>query len=180
MGEAGKREQERRRVIRRNCERWLFPASDAEAAAVREIDGLETFRVLKAPGALLSALGRREGQCHQNALWYARNDPEGRSRCVTGWMVDDENGAFILHSVVEQDGDLFCITPSTSGVQAFAFRPDPDVQWLVEGEVCTFVRKGLALAVGLRRDPERTIAEASGVIERLDRGDRLADILATA
>lgn len=30
--------------------------------------------------ALISPLGQREGQCHQNALWYARYDPGDAKR----------------------------------------------------------------------------------------------------
>jgi hypothetical protein len=104
-------------------------------------------------------------RCHANARWYSRNDPSGKARVVTGWWV--QWPAFVLHSVVETDGQLMCVTPSLYNEVEFPFIPDPKITWMEDGEVYSAVRLGQIVGPGVRVHPAFTMAQNEIVRERL-------------
>jgi len=95
-------------------------------------------------------------QCHANSLWYVRNDPNGESRAIPGWLVQGFD--FTLHSVVESGDDLFCVTPGEPDETEIFFIPDPKIEWIETGANCSAVRNGEEIGVGIRRFPAYTIA----------------------
>jgi hypothetical protein len=104
-------------------------------------------------------------ECHTNARWYAKNDPTGSARAVSGWWVQWPN--FVLHSVVEIEGALICITPSAFNETEFPFILDPKISWVENGEHYSAVRDDKIVGVGVRVFPAFTMAQNAIVRERL-------------
>jgi hypothetical protein len=152
MGEAKRKMEELRRTVLTFMERWDFPPSEAEARAVEEIKKLPVVIARRQPAHVLAYMRMPPNQCHTNARFMEENDPEGKNKKVSGYILQSNN--YVLHSVVEKDGNFICVTPmQIGGPDEFPFIPDPDIEWRLEGDTWEASRKGLPIEVGFRRDP---------------------------
>ncbi len=152
MGEAKRKHEELKRTVLKFMDSWDFPPSEAEARAVAEIKELPTVRVRRYPEAQLAWMRMKQNQCHVNARFMVENDPERKTKQVTGYLV--HSGNYVLHSVVERDGTIFCVTPmGVSMPEEFAFLPDPEIVWREEGDARVAYRKGAPVGIGFRTDP---------------------------
>jgi hypothetical protein len=104
-------------------------------------------------------------ECHANVRWYVKHDPSKKARAVTGWWVQWPD--FVLHSVIEMDGQLICITPTQFDEAELPFIPDPKISWIENGEVYSAVRDGRVIGPGIRAFPAFTRARNAIVRERL-------------
>lgn len=110
MGE-GKRKLEVIRVqFLAHLDDWSFPATDWEVRTVEEIKLLPVVKVPRASDGDLAYLRMRPNHCHANVRAMVKNDPEQRSEQITGWWLQ-ENGDYVLHSILNQWGQLACVTP---------------------------------------------------------------------
>lgn len=68
--------------------------------------------------------------CHANAQEAVRRDRTGKTRAVYGWW--NTGAALVFHSVVERDGQMFCITPVVCDDQEIGkhlqFAEDPRIR----------------------------------------------------
>jgi hypothetical protein len=147
---------------------WDFPHSEWETeicAGLREEDVVVVRRVSAAD---LAWMRMPANHCHANVRWYVENDPTKSARPVVGWWVQWPN--FILHSVVEIEGQLFCITPSPITATEIPFIPDPKINWIEDGKVYSAICNGQKIGPGVRRYPEFTMAQSAMVRERLLKG----------
>jgi hypothetical protein len=85
---------------------WDFPASPWEAAVCADLREEDVVMIRRASPDQLAWARMPANECHANARWYAKNDPTGKARAVSGWWVQWPN--FVLHSVVEIEGALIC------------------------------------------------------------------------
>jgi hypothetical protein len=146
-------------------ENWNFPQSHWEASVCNELRSQDTLLVPRVPEDQLLEMRMPPNECHANARWYAENEPSGKTKAVTGWWVQWPN--FVLHSVVEQDGHLFCITPSATRERQIKFIPDPKIIWVLEGSSFTAYRDGHPIGPGVRKYPALTFAQYEIVRKRL-------------
>lgn len=167
MGQAKVRREALRRKMLEDGKKWDFPASPWEAAVCAELNLKEDdVRVVRrAPAEQLDWMRMPANGCHANARWYAKNDPTGRTRAVVGWWVQWPD--FVLHSVVEIDGQLICITPSAYNETEIPFMPDPKISWIEDGEVYSAIRDGQVVGAGVRTYPAFTVARNAILRERL-------------
>src|ERR1700682_1693078 len=141
MGQAKIRREALRQETLKKSEEWNFPASPWEAAVCAELQEEAVVLVRRAPAEQLAWSRMLASQCHGNARWYTKNDPSGKARMVTGWWVQWPN--FVLHSVVEIEGRLICITPSSFHDDGeIPFIPDAKISWIEDGDVYSAVRSG--------------------------------------
>lgn len=168
MGQAKVRREALRQKMLEDGKKWDFPPSAWEAAICAELRNQIARIVPLAPADQLASMGTRANECHTNARWYAKNDPTGKIRFVTGWWVQWPN--FVLHSVIEQDGQLICITPNSFGEARLPFIADPKISWVEDGKVYSAIRDGQVIGVGVRAFPAFTIAQTKIVSELLIAG----------
>ena len=168
MGEAARRREILRATMLALGTKWDFPPSEWEAALCAELKENEVMRVPRASAAQLSWARMQANQCHANTRWYEQNDPENKSRQVTGWWVQWPD--FVLHSVVERDGHLMCITPSHFDEAQIPFIPDPKIVWTESGDVYSAMRDGKIIGPGIRAFPAYTMAKNQIIRDRLLRG----------
>ncbi len=165
MGEAKRKREALRRMMLEKGSEWDFPASDWEADLCAELEALPVLIVPRAPADQLASTKMKANECHTNTFWYVGNDPNKISCAVTGWWVQEP--CYVLHSVIEQDGRLICITPSAFGETEIPFVPDPKISWQIEGDVRHAMRNGIEIGPGIRKFPALTMAINSIVRERL-------------
>jgi len=168
MGEAKRKREALRRLLLEKGSEWDFPPSDWEVALCSELESQIVLIVPRATAEQLSWARMKANECHGNARWYADNDPEKKARMITGWWVQEPN--YVLHSIVERDGQLTCITPSPFETTELPFIPDPKISWRVEGEVYHAVRDGRDIGPGIRKFPAFTVAVNAIIRERLSSG----------
>ena len=164
-------EQDRRKraFILAGCDEWDRPASAWEAAMVAEVGRLPVVPVGRVPAAQLVSAGMRLNECHDNAIWYAANDPSGRTRHVVGWWPHAD--LLLLHSVVESAGRYWCITPQAASTpEWFSFIPDAGISWTDEPDGRVFRRGGQPIGPGLRIAPAAYRAAIALMRERLAAG----------
>jgi hypothetical protein len=125
MGEAKRKREALRQMMLERMSEWDFLASDWEASLCAELETLPVLTVPRAPADQLAWTKMKANECHTNTFWYVDNDPNKLSRAVTGWWVQEP--CYVLHSVIEQDGQLICITPSAFGETEIPFVPDPKI-----------------------------------------------------
>ena len=165
MGEAkGKREALRQLMLEKGAE-WDFPPSEWEVALCAELEELPVSIVPRAPEEQLVWTRMKANECHTNAFWYVDNDPYKASRAITGWWV--QGPCYVLHSVIEQAGQLICITPSAFGEVEIPFIPDPKISWITEGQARHAMRSGQEIGPGIRKFPALTMAINAIARERL-------------
>lgn len=166
MGEAKRKQQHQRNVVAflARLDRWCFPATEAEAAVVAEITLLPKIPVRRWPSELLS--GMKSNECHPNAWRFVESHPKGKCRQISGWWPMD--GHFVLHSVVELEGEFICVTPYGDGASSvFPFIPDPLIEWRQEGPVRRAYRKGYKIELGVRSDPVESMRVTAVVRARV-------------
>jgi hypothetical protein len=171
MGEAKKRRNALTARLLQEAERLSMPPSVDESALVAELDTLDVVRVFRQPRARLERARMRTRMSHDNARWFEKNDPDNKARAVIGWRLSP-GGLYILHSIVETGDVLTCVTPSgiDGDAEWFDFVRDPDIEVLPTGDRYRFVRKGVELGYGARRDPQKVIAAMAGVKRDLEAG----------
>lgn len=165
MGQAKARREALRQIMLEQGKEWDFPPSPWEARICSEFREQDILIVPRASADQLAAARMPANECHGNARWYAQNDPSGKARSVTGWWVQWPD--FVLHSVIETDGQLICITPTQLGEIDIPFIPDPKLTWVEDGGVYSAVRDGEIVGPGVRVYPTFTMAKNAIVRERL-------------
>lgn len=169
MGEAKVRREAMRRMMLAECEKWSFPPTPEEADIVAQISTLPRVNVRRVDNDAIAYMRMPGKECHANTRWYQDNDPEGKAMQATGWW--EQNGSYVLHSVVRRDGAYFCITPQQPDVpDTFEFVPDPVLEWREEGEYRVCYRSGYKCSPGVRADPDAVIKYMATVRERLESG----------
>jgi hypothetical protein len=144
---------------------WEFPSSPWESAVCAELRDKTVLVVPRAPINQLNSMPLRPKECHANVRWYVKNDPYKETRAVTGWWLQWPD--FVLHSVIEINGQLICITPSYFHETELHFIPDPKINWIETGEVYSAVRDGQVIRIGVRTFPSFTMARCAILRERL-------------
>lgn len=142
-------------LILRNIQESASPPTAFEAATLAEVLALPRVIVTRPPENQLLAIGMRRNECHANCAMQAMNDTEGKSRHVTGWYVTPS--CLVLHSVVEIEGQWFCLTPQiVRGTEQFEFIPDEAIDWrdADDGMSRDAYRRGEKLPETLRRYPD--------------------------
>lgn len=153
----------------RLIELWNFPPSPEEDALVAELQTMPVRTVTRYPPDVLEWMRMPPHECHANALFMERNDPDGKMRRVSGWII--EPGRYVLHSVVDQGGELVCVTPAPMvPLVEFPFVPDPEIEWRERGEYVSAYRRGRKIGPGVRLDPLETIRQVKQIKERLRAG----------
>ena len=171
MGEARKRQATLKTRLLQEADRLAMAPTADESALVAELDALDIIRVYRQPRARLEKARMRPRMSHDNARWFERNDPDRKARAVTGWRLAP-GGLYILHSVVETEGVLTCVTPSGLDGDAdwFDFIPDPQIEVSQVGDRYRFTRKGVDLGYGARQDPAKVITAMAGFRRELEAG----------
>ncbi|MDX3925169.1 MAG: hypothetical protein QHC90_05085 [Shinella sp.] len=166
MGQAKRKLEEARASFLAELDSWSFPATEWEAKVVADIGSLPVVKVTRYPDEALAYMRMPPRECHKNARFMQDNDPDKRLRQVTGWWPQD--GQFVLHSVVFQNGDFVCVTPAPmhSG-RTFEFIPDDKIEWRDEGDYRVAYRDGMEVGPGVRADPAKTLVEIERVRQRL-------------
>ncbi len=177
MGEAKRKQAEQQANVRAMMAKWIGPDIPGEADIANEIEALPSEWVNRADRAQLEWAKMKVGDCHGNCIWYERNDPDGHHKRVTGWIIDEVHGVYILHSVVKRGDESICITPTLDGTNGCEFRPDPDVIMTEEDGRMVFHRKGVRITVGVRRDADATRAKAAEIIAALNAGASVQDVM---
>lgn len=168
MGEAKlKLEAIRKRHIELS-KHWDFPPTAEEAVVCAGLRELSIVTVRRASPEELAFMRMPANSCHQNAWWYERNDPTGRSRAVTGWWVQWPD--FVLHSVLQIDGNYICITPQYFDDGDFPFMPDPAIAWEKREDKYIAKKEEYEIGIGVRLFPEFTMARLEIVRKRLMAG----------
>lgn len=173
MGEAKRRqaayEAMRRRTFREGLEYWLFEPSVAEKANFDELNLIKPIEVRRMPTMDLEQGGFERGKCHDNAIRFERLTG-GEWKAVLGWCVTNPTGDFLCHSVVTDGKRWLCVTPTEDGsFPFFDFVPDPHLE---TGDN-VMRRRGEPVGLGLRRDPETTMAYVRHYLDRLEAGDSI-------
>ncbi|WP_019832579.1 hypothetical protein [Sphingomonas sp. PR090111-T3T-6A] len=170
MGEARDRLERLRETFLASAEQWMFPPSRWEQDAVREILALPVERAIRGVPRGAAVLNAPTRECHTNAAFYAEHDPTGRATMVTGWW--RQPNVLVLHSLVEIDGQLYCVTPfDADPSRDFPFIRDPKLRWREDeaGErYCE--RDGHRIGPGLRLDAPQVMADTALIKDRLESG----------
>jgi hypothetical protein len=169
MGEARVKLDKLRHTFIEGAERWMFDKSAWEDNAVVEILSLPVEVAHRPDPAMLRKLGLPERDCHSNAERYAAARADPLVMPVLGWW--RQPNVLLLHSVIEMDGRLVCVTPSdVDPSPTFAFVRDPKLTW-GEGRSGRFCRRdGQRIGAGLRIDPDQVMADTALILARLRSG----------
>jgi hypothetical protein len=166
MGEAKIRREALIREMLDSGEKWDFPLSEWEASVCAELRKMDVVVVPRVPADQLAWARMQPNKCHENTRWYEKNDPEHKSRMVSGWWVQGPN--YILHSVIERDGKLICITPIHFGDdEEIQFIPDKKITWTEDGKFYHAARDGVVIGLGVRAFPAFTMAQNRIVRDRI-------------
>lgn len=146
--------------------KWSSPATDEEIELALILDTLPRRPARRLPKERLQLMGMPPNMCHANCRWYAQSEP-ARRECL-GWLQDADR-VYVLHSLIEMDGELVCITPSTMGApDTFEFIPDNKVDMIEDNSgYVTFKRNGIRVSHGVRGDPARMIKKMGKLRELL-------------
>lgn len=155
MGQAKRRKQELKEHLLLQADWWTFSPSEWERALVDELLDMPAYPVPRMDEADMAAMKMAPNQCHANTRWYEKNDPNARSKAVSGWWM--KNTDFVLHSVMKDGDQYFCVTPGDQGEDEIIFIPDPNIVWVERGANCAAIRNGEEVGVGVRRFPALTI-----------------------
>lgn len=170
MGEKKKKDEALRATMLRTLDLWAFPPSDWETQTLSEIRSLPILKVERASAEQLAWARMKERLCHDNCAWYANADPEKLTTVVHGWIFDSTDN-YVLHSVIQRDGRMMCITPVRGDTSVFIdFIPDPEIIASREDTKHRHHRRGMELGVGLRSNPDLTIANIKVMRGRLESG----------
>lgn len=167
MSEAKIGREKLRAAMIAELERLMVPASAEETALNDEIRALTFYKFDRVPDEQLTYMKMEAQRCHQNAAAYAKLDPSGESRHVSGWW--KRNGIFYFHSVILSQTKLYCITPHPDRAP-LQFAPDFEIVWRESGGVMNADRRGSKLPYLVRDFPEKVIEEATAAHEALIKG----------
>lgn len=156
------------------AESWAAPVDPREAVICAELDQLEPVEVQRASEAEMAYMKMLARECHQNCLSYARLDPEDLSKHVIGWIPWPE--AYVLHSVIERQRELFCVTPMLTSSRSSLFIADDRLSLIADpnGPGYRLARDGVLLdlpAPGARRKPDECITFMTDIKNRLLNGE---------
>lgn len=182
MGESKRKREALRAMLLAKTEPWVRPAEPWEAEMAAEVAALPVVRAVRLPREEVAWMQMPANECHQNAQWYADHDESGTWKAVTGWITFADgigDGNYVLHSVVF-DGKIYaCLTPlSYDDIGEVEFKPDPRLVWRDADDgtrYCT--RGGHRLEVGLRSNPERSIAQTERMRAHVLAGGDPLDIM---
>ncbi len=169
MGEARFKLDRLRETFADSAARWMFARSPWEDRAVVEILACPAEVAYRTDSATLRRLGLPERDCHSNVERYAAARTDIAAWPVLGWW--RQPNVLVLHSVVEIDGRLICVTPSdVDSSPSFPFIRDTRLMWDSDddGRVCR--RDGRRIGPGLRIDPDQVIADTRLILSRLQSG----------
>lgn len=140
-------------AIMAHSEKWARPGTDLEAALYAEIAAMPHEVALAAPGEALVGAGMRFADCHSNCTLWTQRDRS--SKYVAGWW--QMGDAYVLHSVIDVSGELFCVTPQYQQLEAgsIVFVRDTKLQWVDVDGILSFQRDGRTVLGGVRKYPER-------------------------
>lgn len=169
MGEAKRKSEALRRSMLGEMDLWTRPASEYELQLATEISNMTVVIVNRPPREDIIRHGMRPQECHQNCISYCQLDPEGKSTLVSGWWIRGDN--YVSHSVIEREGQLFCVTPYIWEERQFRFIVDPMITWK-DGPNGTVISKrdGRPLELRVRTDPERTIQQCKDIRDLVIKG----------
>jgi hypothetical protein len=150
------------------AEELAFPPSQWERDTLGELLALPRVVVRRPPEAQLLAAGMLRNNCHANCAAQQAAYPH-LLRHVSGWIISGP--LLVLHSVIEVQGQLRCVTPQTvHSPSSFEFIPDPKIEWreASDREGMDPFRDGTQMPNGLRKYPEHHVRMR----------DRLRDLMA--
>ena len=108
MGEAKRKLEAMRASMLKDIERWSFPPSDWEESVVASISKLAVVMVERASDEQLAWARMKPQECHANARFMEKNDPDRRTRQILGWWF--QQGQYVLHSVIQQGDTMGSLT----------------------------------------------------------------------
>lgn len=175
MGEAKRRKEELRKHVHREIESGLAPITDAEVALARHVTSLTYQTLPRAPREQIEYMRMQRNDCHQNAISYSKLDPEGKSRAVHGWWKQGDH--YVLHSVVEREGSMFCITPMPFGHSSeLDFAEDPTLTVEEDGEVRSFQWAGGDAPIRVAADPAKLREHLTAMKKRIENGEDAIEV----
>jgi hypothetical protein len=167
VGEAKIGREKLRAAMIVELERLMAPTSADENALNDEIRALDFYEIRRVPDEQMAYMRMEAQRCHQNAAAYAKLDPSGESRQVSGWW--KRGSIFYFHSVVLSRTKLHCITPHRDRA-ALQFAPDFDILWLEADGLMNADRRGSKPPYLVRDSPEKVIAQATEAHDALMKG----------
>lgn len=166
MGEANRKKNRVRTEFLTRLEEWSFPITDWELQTVEELKELPVIKVPRVDSNQLAEMRMKPHQCHANVRFLAEHDPKCKTEMITGWWLQGEN--YVLHSIVNQWGDLACVTPVLINSESpFDFIPDSKIEWCEQGEKYTAYRDGVRIGKGIRSSPTQALADLMVIKQRL-------------
>ena len=169
MGEAKRKLEEVRTTMLRVVEGWMLEPTEWEARMVAEVRRLPRIEGQRYPPHVLAYMKMKMGECHANAWFMEREDPDMLNKRVVGWTVTD--GQFVLHSVVRRGEDMFCVTPAPRGAgEVLTFLPDSAIVCEEIDGRFVHLRGGERIKYGLRPDPAASIEFGHLLLSRLKSG----------
>lgn len=112
MGEAKRRAEAVKQQMLRYADEWSFLPSDEEANVVAAIEKLSDVQVSRVSKSQLEYMRMKPNQCHENCRFIEKNDPEGTSHHLYGWVTNGE--IFTFHSIIEKNGSFFLYDTNAS------------------------------------------------------------------
>jgi hypothetical protein len=159
------------------------PISEAESALALELDSRPTVRIRRAPREQLEWQRMKPRECHQNVSFMVKADPvPGRTKWVLGWMASPQG--YVLHSIIEQNGMMICVTPDMFGVDEFDFIKDEKLELILlprepgsDEQKFRFEREGADMPFKqIRRDHEMLKKQAQWIRDQLEAGVHPLDL----
>jgi len=158
--------------------RWSFPTSERETEIALHIaENLRVETITRYTPEQLAWMKMKQNACFQNSYFMEKNDPEGKTRVVHGWMPDEGGEAYVRHAVIRNDHGLFCVTP-------MAVDFGPTMQFIVDPDLGTtedhtgFTYRGEPFKwPGIRCNPEHTLAQNTLRIRHLRIGASIKKVM---
>lgn len=166
MGQARAKLAVVRQMFLANLDDWAFEPTAWEAQTVNEIEKLPVVKVRRYPDNVLKDMRMPARECHANAKYMEDNDPEKRTKHITGWWIQFD--CFILHSVILRDGQYACVTPAPyESADVFDFVPDAAIVWRDNGRLRSAFRDDVMIGKGVRKYPSKKLEEVQMLKARL-------------
>lgn len=169
MGQAKQKKEMMRKIALQEAESLMQPPSKIETEIVEFLSTAEAKIARRVDHETLTYMRMRPRECHQNCFRYAKSDPT--SKMVTGWW--SHGLIWMSHSVIEKDGDLFCLTPplvSAVHDEPLTFVSDPHIVLEHSGATADFFRNGNVFPNIVRFEPEKIIEPAKKMYQDVIKG----------
>lgn len=154
---------------------WNFPPTEWEANVVRSLLDLPYVTAKRADEFSMRRWGMLPNECHANC-YRAALQSGGRIKHVTGWW--PQGGNFLSHSIIFENGEFICITPSRFGqVTDLVFIPDNRIDKICENGDFQLYRDGRPIGPGVRMNPQATMQEGQRLRAALESGMDPIEIL---